>query len=474
MKRCPIGIGNCSIYNLYIFLAFIFHLCEDYLLSLEDIKDNFKNNLFGFSPVLKKHKIVRLLYKYFGFIIFGTLFYFIQNPKVIKIINNNNQMKGRDQALTAIFTSKTNMPNQSDNKIKYFKELLIIGFIYSLQALTRKMLTIFRFGKFDLWIFNIIFIFVFMKKTFRINIYKHQKYSMIFNFVSNFILLIWANLIESYESIKENNENKKNGKINGFYYSKEVIGSDYFFYGGFFIFIYIIFVILSIANSYTKVLSKKLMDLKYQSHYKIIIIIGIFGLFFTTLILLFTSIFKCDDNIKKLCKINDHLDSIYEYFLNIKNQYKKNKNLFFMEIFLVIPLYAFITFIQFTFEYLVIFYLNPYYILISDCTYFFTQQIFKIIFQNNKNEKYFYFNFTSDVLAFLSYFIYLEIIELRFCELNKDIRKNIIKRQYSLGDNFLDSNLEIEDYFIDNPDSQNNHNNNANNLFDVDSSIELE
>ena len=85
MKRCPIGIGNCSIYNLYIFLAFIFHLCEDYLLSLEDIKDNFKNNLFGFSPVLKKHKIVRLLYKYFGFIIFGTFFILFKILKILKI-----------------------------------------------------------------------------------------------------------------------------------------------------------------------------------------------------------------------------------------------------------------------------------------------------------------------------------------------------------------------------------------------------
>ena len=31
-------------------------------------------------------------------------------------------MTGRDQALTTIFTSKTNIPNQSDNKNKYLKE----------------------------------------------------------------------------------------------------------------------------------------------------------------------------------------------------------------------------------------------------------------------------------------------------------------------------------------------------------------
>ena len=443
---CPIGIGNCSIYNFYILGAFILHLLEDYLLSIDDIKDNYKNNLFGFSPKLKKHKLVRLLYKYIGFIIFGTLFYFIQNPKDIRDINNN-LIKDNGLNLRLRYSLKTNKSFKSN---KYFKELLIIGIIYSLQALVRKILGFFGFAKFDLWIFNIIFIFILMKKNFKIDIYKHQKYSLIFIFISNFILLIWSNLVKSYVSIKENKENEIK-KINGYYYSKEIIGNDYFFHGAFFLFIYIIFIILSIANPYSKVLSKKLMDFKYQSHYKIIIIIGIFGLFFTTIIILFTSIFKCDDNIKKnICKINGHLDSIYEYYLNIKDQYKEHKTLFFVEILIVIPLYAFVIFLQFTFEYLIIFYLNPYYILISDCAYFSTQQILKVIFQFNNIENYFYINFTADILALLSYFIFLEIIELRFCELNKDIRKNIIKRQYSSSINFIDNDLEIEDYYIDN------------------------
>ena len=465
MKKCPIGIGNCSIYNLYIFGAFIFHLLEDYLLSLDDIKENYKYNLFGFTPVLKMHKIVRLLYKYMGFIVFGTIFFYIQNAKGINNISSN-QIEDSGQTISRKFSSKSNKSNESNKPNKYYKELLIIGIIYSLQALTRKILTIFGFGKFDLWIFNIIFIFILMKKNFKIKIYKHQKYSLIFNFLSNFILLIVANLIKSYDSIKENSNNKK---INGFYYTKEIVGNDYFFYGSFFIFIYIIYIVLSIANSYSKVLSKKLMDLKYQSHFKIIINIGIFGLLFTTIILLFTSIFKCDDNIIKICKINGHLDSVYEYYLKMKNQYKKDKDLLFFEIIIIIPLYAFITFIQFTFEYLIIFYLNPYYILISDSAYFFTQQILKIIFQNKNIDNYFYFTFISDILAFLTYFIYLEIIELRFCELNKDIRKNIIKRQDYLNDYSRDSDLEIEDYFIDNPDNQNK----TNKLFDGDVSIEM-
>ena len=191
---CPIGIGNCSIYNFYILGAFILHLLEDYLLSLDDIKDNYKNNLFGFSPKLKKHKLVRLLYKYIGFIIFGTLFYFIQNPKDIRDINNN-LIKDNGLNLRLRYSLKTNKSFKSN---KYFKELLIIGIIYSLQALVRKILGFFGFAKFDLWIFNIIFIFILMKKNFKIDIYKHQKYSLIFIFISNFILLIWSNLVKSY------------------------------------------------------------------------------------------------------------------------------------------------------------------------------------------------------------------------------------------------------------------------------------
>ena len=36
----------------------------------------------------------------------------------------------------------------------------------------------------------------------------------------------------------------------------------------------------------------------------------------------------------------------------------------------------------------------------------------------------------AEILAIIGYAVYLEIIELRFCGLDKDIKKNIIKRGF--------------------------------------------
>ena len=43
------------------------------------------------------------------------------------------------------------------------------------------------------------------------------------------------------------------------------------------------------------------------------------------------------------------------------------------------------------------------------------------------NLRYF-LDFFSDITAFIGFLIYLEIIELNFCNMNKNIRQNIIKR----------------------------------------------
>ena len=60
MAKCPIGIGNCSFYYLYILGASIMKLLEDYLISLDDINKNYKYNLFTINTILKKHKIIKV------------------------------------------------------------------------------------------------------------------------------------------------------------------------------------------------------------------------------------------------------------------------------------------------------------------------------------------------------------------------------------------------------------------------------
>lgn len=422
MDASPIIFGNCSKFYLYILGAFFFEFFSDLIISFKDIKSDSKINIFGFKTVLKDHKMIKFFYKYLGMMIFGILFFFIEKSKM------SDGFKKKESFI----------PINGENKINKnaFKELLIIGIIFSSQAIIRKLLSILRFSKFDYWVFNIIFITIFMKFIFKINVYKHQKFSLIFIFMLNFSLLLWANLKNSHKDINDDSK-----KINGFEYINQVLGSPFYS-----ILIYLVYILLSAGTSYSRVLSKQIMEHKYQSKYKIIYIIGIFGVVFILITLIFTSIFKCGGNIKKICP-NEHFDSLTNYFSELKESFSDNKIPFFSEIFLINPLFLFVSFIQFTFEYHIIFYLNPNFILISDSLYFATQNLFQFIFDFGNIESDFYLNFIVEIITLLAYCIYLEIIEIRCFELNRNTRKSIMKRGSDITDS-EDYMIEIGDYYI--------------------------
>ena len=72
------------------------------------------------------------------------------------------------------------------------------------------------------------------------------------------------------------------------------------------IIIFIIYIINSFLISFSRVLGKVLMELRYISPYIIVILIGIIGLIFISILITISSIYKCNNiNFKDLCKIYD-------------------------------------------------------------------------------------------------------------------------------------------------------------------------
>ena len=70
--------------------------------------------------------------------------------------------------------------------------------------------------------------------------------------------------------------------------------------------------------------------------------------------------------------------------------------------------------------------MNPIYILVSDCIYYGTIALSLFIYKLACGERAdSYLDVIADVLAFLGYLIYLEIIEIKICELNKNIKREI-------------------------------------------------
>ena len=205
---------------------------------------------------------------------------------------------------------------------------------------------------------------------------------------------------------------------------------------------FLIFVILSIIYSYSRVYGKVLMQLKYISPYFLIIFIGVFGF----VINLFHSIF---------------LER--EYFIELS---KKDGYEFYFEIFFVTPLYAFVNFIEITCEILTVYYLNPLFSLITNTFCYGFIELLEFILENNYRKEVILYSIceeSSEVFATLGYLVYLEIFELNFCGLSKDLKRNITSRgekeAFKSLKTFDDEDDDDED---DEDDNDGNHDNDNN------------
>ena len=117
----------------------------------------------------------------------------------------------------------------------------------------------------------------------------------------------------------------------------------------------------------------------------------------------------------------------------MKSKYISKEKEFFVEIFVVYPFYLIFSFLEFVCQMFAVYYLNPNYILIKDPIYFGLLRLI-LLFYNIKNlstylyiYQFFLLEF-AEIFAFLGYLVYLEILELRFCGLDQDLKRKIINR----------------------------------------------
>ncbi len=445
---CPIGCGKVYSQYLYIIYYVILDFLIEIIITLDYFKNNFNFGLFGFVPKLKKHTLIKNLFVYLGYIIFGLIFFYIfiirNNKKEKNLIDN---MKNKKVNSGLICNEKIQI--KTSNSVI---EILIVSLFFSIFYEINKIVYSFGFYDFDLWAFNIIFTIFFIKIYYSLDQYSHQLYSLIFVFFINLIFLI----ISSFLPLKE----KEN--MNSYDHTAELFREQLFC-----IPIYLIFILNSYLVSFSRVKSKVLMEFNYISPYKIIILIGFFGLLITSILLTFTSIFKCEGKITKICDViyedgRNELDKYYDNFLIYFSNLKlKNETIYFwLEILLIIPLFSFLNFMKILVEMLTIFYLNPFYILFSNNLYYGTRNILSFIFNyksNPLNIKKFILDSTCDFLCILAYLIYLEIIECRFCGLNKNLKKSLFERSKK------DLNIIEDDSFHIMTDDSNNEEDNESN-----------
>ena len=428
-EKCLIGLGRCSRFYIYILGSIIFYTLKDIVLT--------------YSIFLKDEHIVQGLIRYIGFICLGSLFLCIFK-RILRSLNKNTNINiDFSQVDETSKTSKNTKLIYHNIKTRLKSEnnsgslLIIISIIYFLYIETLKILDFFEFYYLEFWTFDILFMLLFMHTYYPTNIYRHQTFSMIFIAVINTVLLIVASILNIYEY----KDNKKN---------------IYEYKGTFVCFsVIIIYCNLSFLIYYARINIKILTDIHYISPYKIIISIGIIGFVFELMILIISFIINSESKCLQI-KYNN----IYCY-LNSSNYFSNystlngNKNKFkIIHEISVSFLYLIFYFGGLICELFIIKYLNPNYVLMSDNIYFEIIKLNKFFYEEISNKQInsnLFIQFSIIQLAqffeFIGCLIYLELIELRFCGLNKNLKRVISERskeditEYISNRNTLDNGV---------------------------------
>ena len=190
----------------------------------------------------------------------------------------------------------------------------------------------------------------------------------------------------------------------------------------------LVFIDITFLFSYARVRGKILMDIYFISPFTFSIIIGAIGLFFNFILLMIFITKRNDENY-----VND-VKGIY-YYLNIPSYFKEISKCegkeFILESIIIPILYWFFSFMTLMYELLILKYLNPNYILMSDNIFYEIIKIKDFVLTNRMPfagiVKFIVLQF-AEIFEFIGCTIYLEIIVLNFCNLNKNIKSNIIKR----------------------------------------------
>ena len=411
MKEKNFKIKKCSKKYIYILITSLLFIAKNIVFNLRELSFNTDNNIFGIDLVIRNHILIKLLIEYSGYIIFGAIF--------TKCFSKD---KYKNDSFEKYMLEQQNEKNKKKNmltlKNSIIKLLLISCIFFATQLMVRSILSFLNVWRLDLWIFNIVFINIFLKKIMNISIYKHQLFILIFIFSINMILIVASSSIK-YEGISV-----YDSVINKF-------GSAFYI-----VLFYIIYSSLSALICSSQVIQKKLMDVYYISIFIIIFVIGIINTLFTLIALILATNISCGEGEYLQCSLlykgykNDHtfFDNFIIYLYNLSDRHNSDKVSFYLEIFLVYPLYSFLNFTKFLYETTIIMHLDPNYVVLSDIIYYSIKKLISII--NNPKDIATYLTLLGEFIALFGYFFYLEIFEIKICGLNQYTKNRISLRGF--------------------------------------------
>ena len=483
---------NNTFINETLYYEVLGTINNDY--NIDDSSNNCNNKEYSpeqRQPYFSKHKYIHQMFCYLITFLFGIIYYFIEMNKTQwnSILSNKKQEK-RAKPHSSIKLLHKDIGKLNFSTYSYLNLLftcflwVIMDFFMDFYTHTLKDL--------DFWFFELLILSFISNKMLKYKLYSHQKLAIYFNSdlcITKMIVIIL--------SFCDENSNRY------LWYTEDPFLKVFFG-------IIIYFVLISI-RSYVNTKIKVYMDLKYISAKKLLILYGFCGTIIYTIICLITtsvecttsSIFSynancsisnssltnnnCSQNYNKnfaknfVCKVpfNNTIvfgdsqiifsknENIY-YFDNFDIYFKTFKNSDALEILkeIIIILFAGTTYFYYKYFCLMIIkFLSPIHYIFSNEIYFSFKKIALPIY-TLFNEKSFFIkesikyiipkyilDTSGDFLSLIGFLVFLELIELNFCDFNINLRRKIMDRSE------FESISLLNDYFDDDDNDDNNDNN---------------
>ena len=421
MAKC-ISFGKVNRSLLYIVLMSVSLVINQYLYGFTYIQCFYPMNIYrsfyqliinkyakNDDPKFIRHRVFDPLFSYAGVIILSFLF--IKKKELTDLNNTQASNENRTQSKVEIKL----IYNKDKQYFYNLKGILFYMLIIFLWIVEENLILIYVdiFQDLDFWFFELIFVSVIFSKIFVFKISSHQILAMAISILIGSALKIY-NITITFTS-----ESKKDT-----YYVKnpEVIAFT------------ILYFLLIILRSYVNTKIKTFLDLKYISHRFLMITYGIAGTFICIITGIIITHVTCPEKLKDhVCYFKENTKLYYD---NWYIYYESGKN---MAVRLIIIVFGFISY--FANKYymtLIIKNYTPIHVIFSFPIQFFIEKTFLLIFTAiyNKSQlfndstdlKKFLLDISGDIGSIIGFLIYLEIIELNFCGLNFNLKKNIIER----------------------------------------------
>ena len=403
--------GRINKYYGYIILPTIFLLLQDIAFGANYNNSFHDTKLFGTS---KKYNTIHFLYCYIFIFLASFIFFFKCKDKEKKSEN-----------LLSKKTEKVEEKKGQNNTKHSFLKFLIIIMLWVIEE-QLKDLYFNTLKNLDFWMFELIIIYLFNKKTFNTELYKHQKFS--------FIIMIFPFIFKIGTITLSCISKDKTDPI--FIYTNYII----VFPIGILLYIFLI-----ILDSYILTKIKWYMDIKYISITEILMYFGLFGTILYIIISVISLFRVCPKIlVNNICIQGNDNETFFEFenFNFYYDELKGNPTTIIKEIIVsLIGSFAFL--FEYIFYLLIVKNLSPIHKIFSVPLFFFFQKAFMAINTLCREQKFFVDNSyeyilwkfildtTGDIFSIFALMIFLEIIELNFCDFNYNTRRTISVRAMS-------------------------------------------